>query len=255
MTTDRYLAELEAHGALPRERLALFAAGSLIRGWGNDKSDLDLYVITDAPWAGERVAEDRVWAQPGTVPVQAFYVDRRRWDVEYWLEDQIDQLVAFVSHERFESGACDAAQLSSPELALIQRLDACAVVEGQAWIDRRRAQFVGSAVRSAVAAQHLYQLDLRTEDATGMLAAGDCASAVLAARMALGFAVDALLASAGEFSRQPKWRARRVKDGFEPLFAQYWALETMRGYDEADPGAWVTEVLRFCQQIAEEVQL
>ena len=44
----------------------------------------------------------------------------------------------------------------------------------------------------------------------GQLEAGDVHSAVLSSKFALGWAVEAVLASHGEFHEQEKWRARRM---------------------------------------------
>src|SRR5205085_7176355 len=46
---------LASSGALPAEYEAIFVSGSVIEGWGHANSDLDVYVITDHPVAGERV--------------------------------------------------------------------------------------------------------------------------------------------------------------------------------------------------------
>jgi hypothetical protein len=108
-----------------------------------------------------------------------------------------------------------------------------------------------------VASQALYLLDHYTEDAVGMRANNDMNSAVLAARQALGFAVDALLASHGELETQPKWRARRMREVLpsELSYDEYWDLETMRSYDKDAPERWVDEVLLLCQRIAAAVNL
>lgn len=37
------LGELERRELLPPSYECVYAAGSLVRGWGNDRSDLDLY--------------------------------------------------------------------------------------------------------------------------------------------------------------------------------------------------------------------
>lgn len=248
---------LAENAALPPDRCAIYAAGSLVRGWGNGKSDLDIYLITEVPWQGGVVSLDRIWAPPGVLPVQAFYWDGRRWDVEHWLDSQVDEVLRFLSWERFEAGEAKGATLTDAEIALIHRLGTCEVIEGSDWIKQRHQEFDRSAVKSVLAAQALYRLDLCTEDAIGMLEAGDAMSAVLAARQALGFAVDALMAVNGEFERSPKWRAKRMltatPDGIS--FEDYWSLETMNNYDPRNPDLWINDAMGFCQRIAEMIEL
>lgn len=257
LSPDACLSVLAERGLLPANHDAVYLAGSLIRGWGNVTSDLDVYVVTGHLWQGEATTSAPVSVAPGVIPVQAFYRGDRRWDVEYWLDGQVDELLGVVSWEAFESGRSSGRMLTPTEIAFIQRLGFSQVVVGEDWLRRRRQQFDESAIRTMIAASALDMLDHLTEDAIGMRDNGDCDSAVLAAHLALGFAVDALLASRGEFTEQAKWRARRLRAVAPPElpFDEYWELETMRSYDRQAPDKWVNEVLRLCQRIAEAVQL
>jgi hypothetical protein len=257
MINPDYLNVLKENAALPDDRLAVFVAGSLIRGWGNDRSDLDVYVVTGQPWQGERESEIRVWADPGAVPVRAFYAGNRRWDVEYWLDRQVESLVDYASWDKFETGESKASVLTTAEVSLAHRIGTCEIAEGPGWIERRRAQFGTSAIKNMVAAYLLDRLDSLTEDAVGMAAAGDSVSAVIAARRAYAFAVDAFVASRGEFEMQPKWQARRLlaTGAAELRFDEYWEIETMRNYDPGNPNAWIEDVLRRCQRLADAVEL
>jgi hypothetical protein len=104
----------------------------------------------------------------------------------------------------------------------------------------------------------LARADSFLEDAIGQLGAGDVESAVISAKMAFSHCVDALLESAGEYGfYTPKWRARRMR-AVAPgaiSFEDYWAIETMRGYDPADPGAWVSSVVRTCQRLSMKIEV
>jgi hypothetical protein len=173
------------------------------------------------------------------------------------LESQVDELLDNVSWDAFESERVSPESLTKCEIAFAQRLPFSLVVEGHEWVKARTVDFDASAIKTMLATKALYQLDLLSEDALGMLEAGDLTSAVLAARFALGYAVEALLCSHGEFNEQDKWRARRLRSVAPPEleFEEYWELETMRAFDPAEPGKWVEDVLRVCQRIANEVQL
>jgi hypothetical protein len=254
---QRCLDVLAEQALLPAAYEAVYLAGSLVRGWGNPSSDIDVYVVVPRPWTGQPDGLGTVSVAPGAVPVRGFTADGRRWDVEFWTDEQVDALLELVSWESFEAGRARGDALTLHEVAFMQRLGYARVVRGAGWLARRVDQFDGSAVRAMIGSRALYELDLFTDDAVGMLAAGDVDSAVLAARCAFGHAVEALLASHGEFNEQPKWRARRMRDvaPAELGFADYWAVETMRDLDPAAPEKWVEHVLRVCQQIANEVTL
>src|SRR5512138_2287901 len=90
---DACVKQLFAGGHLAPDPHCVFLAGSLVRGWGNVTSDLDIYVISDGPWTGETVEEATVNLTIGTVPINSFYVGERRWDLEYWQVAQIDELL------------------------------------------------------------------------------------------------------------------------------------------------------------------
>jgi hypothetical protein len=250
--TSYYLAELGRRELLPQSTMALYLAGSLVRGWGNDASDLDIYVILSDQWDGPSGRRLPVPLVPATVPLEITVVDGRRWEITYWLDAQVDQFLARVSIDGYQGGA---GGLEVAEYAFLERLTYARPLLGADWLAQRRSAVESSSLRSMVIAKHLDGLDNQSEDATGMLAVNDLDSAVLAARDAFGFAVDALLACHGELGYGRKWRARRVRSIESAVlpFDDYWSLETMRTFDPEDPGAWVTEVLRRCQEIAIEI--
>ncbi|HET7013243.1 MAG TPA: hypothetical protein VFI65_05005 [Streptosporangiaceae bacterium] len=249
-------ATLAANGALPESWLAIYLAGSLVRGWGNPKSDLDVYVITAEPWPGARVAEE-VSATAGITPVHAFYVDDRRWDVEFWVDRQVDQMLEYAAWDKFESGTSKGSILTPTEIAFANRLSKCQVIDGADWVSYRAKQFEASAMKSIIVAAALDDLDGMVEDAVGMIETGDYVSATISARYAFSTAVDALLASLGDYERQIKWRGRRLLEMRPPElpFEKYWQIETMRDFDPAAPEKWIRSVLQSCQELAQAVSL
>jgi predicted nucleotidyltransferase len=249
-------AALTANEALPDSWLAIYLAGSLVRGWGNPKSDLDVYVITAEPWQGGRVAAE-VSVTAGVVPVNAFYVGDRRWDVEFWADRQVDQLLEYAAWDKFESGASKGSILSATEIAFANRLSRCQVIDGADWVSHRAEQFAASAMKSIIVAEILDSVDGLAEDAVGMAEAGDYVSATIAARYAFEAAVDALLASLGDYERQIKWRGRRLLEmrPAELPFDKYWQIETMRDFDLTAPEKWIHSVLQSSQEVAQAVSL
>ena len=251
------LAELERRGLLPESYKAVYAGGSLVRGWGNARSDLDLYVIVDEPWKSETAQIDAVALHPDSLPVETLDVDGRRWDVEYWLETQVDQVFAKISPERLTGIQPAAQRMLAPEVALLERFSYAAPVAKDEWLEERRRQLETLPLRPMMALRAMQELDLYAEDVVGQLSVGDVESAVLTAKLALHNAVDALLSSHGELGESSKWFARRYRAASpsELPFDEWWALETMRSYDPEQPERWVEEVLTVCQRIASEVSV
>jgi len=257
---DRYrtcLGELDRHGLLPASYEAIYAGGSLVRGWGNDRSDLDIYVVVTEPWRSDEAQVETVALDPDTIAVEVVYVDKRRWDVEYWLESQVDQLFAKVAPDQLDGSLPAGKHMAYAEVAFLQRLAHAAPIDKDAWLDERKRRLDASPLGSVMALRALHMMDIYTEDAVGQLEAGDVYSAVLSSRLAFQYAIEALLASHGEFGESPKWFARRylAADPPELGFDEYWALETMRSYEPDAPERWVEEVLGVCRRISSDVSI
>lgn len=249
---------LRGNNILPESAECVFVTGSIVRGWGNPTSDLDVTVVVTEPWASGTSDDARVALSRDTIQCEEVHVRGRRWDVAYWLDTQFDEMFGKLSWENMDNAVGPWHTLCLTEVSLLEKLPYAVSVRGPEWLARRQEELAGSAHRSVFASHDLHFADGYTEDAVGLLEVGDHEAAVLAARCAFGHAVDGLCASLGEFgSRWPKWRARRVRNAAPAVlpFEQYWAIETLRDLDLADPRKWVEDVLRTCQRISMSVQL
>lgn len=251
-----YRAYLEAAGLLPEDTQSAFCVGSVARGWANPGSDYDIYVVTTAPHRADGLVESSVPLDPDVVPVHVGFADDRRWEIKYWTDNQVGQMLAKVSEERFSSGRV-AVALTAVEEVFLERVLTCLPLTGEEWIARRQADIGASAYHEFVVNRSLSLADAAVEDAVGQLAAVDQHSAVLSARSAVGYTVNALLESCGCYgSGYPKWRARRMQEAAPAAlpFDHYWAMETMAGLDRQDPGQWVRDTISWCKQMAMEVE-
>lgn len=241
---------------IPATELSTFVVGSTARGWAHATSDVDVVVISDEPFVDDRAVTLELPLDPGSLPTVSFHHDGRRWEVKYWLDRQVDQLLGKVTWERLDE-ARTGDRLTEVELLFLSRLRTCATVTGREWVRRQRERLDGSAFRSVLIMQALTKSDDAAEVAIGQLAAGETECAVLSARLAFGFAVDALLAGHGEYEMNVKWRARRLRTVAPALlsFEDYWAVETMRDYRPEQPGRWVEQVVGFCKTVSLEVEM
>lgn len=249
--------ELASRELLPADTLVVFVAGSMARGWDNETSDVDLYVVSATPWTGPTGQSISAPVVPEEVPVEAFRAGGRRWEAKYWVDTQVDQILAKVGWDALEDGRLPPYRLVKDEVLLLERICHGVTVLGPEWTERRRAEVWDSALRAVLVASELDLADSRSEDALGQLAAGDLDSAVLSARLAFGFTVEALLASLGEFGSGEKWRARRMRAAKPDVlpYDLYWEIETMRGLDPEDVGVWVRRVVSECKRITREVDV
>ncbi|WP_240137681.1 hypothetical protein [Streptomyces sp. MUM 178J] len=252
------LEDLRTHGLLPDTYKAVYLSGSRVRGWGNAASNLNIYVITgDEQWQRPTTNPHPIALRPDTLSVEILTVDGCRWDVEYWMDAQVDQVLSKVTWDEYETGQIAGGRLTSYEIDFLERLTYARAITGEEWLTGRVADLRTSAYRASLVARGLNFADVAVEDAVGQMESGDIESAVLSARIAFGFSVDALLASHDEFGGSPKWRARRYRIAAPPevSFDEYWALESMQSLDPAAPGKWVEEVVMFCRKVASEVEI
>jgi hypothetical protein len=249
--------ELERRGLLPDDPLCVLCVGSVPRGWANDMSDVDLCVVTRAPAAGKDLRTMPVPLSPDTVPTTTLHVDGRRWEVKYWVDAQVDQMLAKVSWAHFEADTTTRV-LSVMEELFLERLMTAWAFSGEEWLTARREQLGESAFGAFATTRSLAEADDAVEDALGQLMAGDVDSAVLSARKALGHAVDAAMESNGNYgSRTPKWRARRFHEDppAQITFEEYWELETMRDFDPTAPDKWVHTVMTRSKDLILDVEI
>lgn len=249
---------LDGLGLLPASHLAVMCVGSMARGWANDGSDYDFNVVTTGPWYGPAVRTIPVALRPGSVPAAVEHVAGRRWEIKYWLDIQVDQMLAKVSWERFEERTATADALTGTEELFLERLITCLTLSGTSWVRNRRLELGTTAFGAFMTARSLADADASIEDALGQLAADDIDSAVLSTRKAFGHVVDALLESHGTYgSRIPKWRARRFHEvrPQQLSYEEYWAVETMRDLTPSRPGDWVIRTVQLCRDLSIDVEI
>lgn len=249
-------AELKEMGLLPDDELATMIVGSTARGWAYSTSDLDVVVISRTLVADKRLSSLTVPLSPELVPVAAFDAMNMAWEVKFWIDGQIDQLLAKVSWTAFEQDNKAGAQLIDQEEYLLARLPTCLVLSGQDWVDKRRAEVAESAFKTMQIAFALGESDKYCASALGQLSAGDAEGAVLSAKIAFTRAVEALLNASGEYLAPPKWQARRFRAANTALmsFDEYWSIETMRSYDPAAPHEWVEHVVSRCKDLSMDIE-
>jgi hypothetical protein len=250
---DTALADLGANGLLPAAVRAVFITGSVTRGWANPASDVDVYVVSaDDTWTGTGALH--VPLRPDVVPTATTVLGGRRWELKYWLDDQIRQVLDKMSWSSIGSRPV-ADLLGKTEVGLLARICTCVPITGADWVARVRGEIQASPFQAVLVAESATAARFAMEDAAGQAAAADLESAVLSARLAFGHAVDALLLQRGELDRSPKWRARRMRGVAPPelSFTAYWEVESMTGLDPAAPRDWVGDVLRRSAELLDHV--
>lgn len=234
------LDQIRAALPLPDATACVFVSGSIVLGWAHAASDLDIYAV-----AGEHppaTPSERKQASSGTpVPLHSAWVDGQRWDLEVWDPAQVDHAV---------SGAVATAELTDDEWELVIRIWIGRAVSGPEWLDERQAVLRDGGLTTTLARRHLHKAGQYLDAAEGLLDSEDLPAATLAVQQALGLLADGLGALAGALAASPKWRRRKAEtaraSGFD--VETWWALVTMRRYDDEHPRGWVDEAVGWTRR-------
>jgi predicted nucleotidyltransferase len=241
------LGSLAEHDLLPAACLSVFVVGSLSRGWGHARSDIDLVVVTPQGRHSPTSSVQSVGFPTSLIGVEALTIDGRRCEIKYWQPEQVAECMEKASWDAFERGEAEK-EFNTSQYAFLERMCHAAVIHGADWFEVQRAAVLDSALNSIIAGDRLSRADSALEDMEGFIEIGDSLSAVMPARIAFGYAVDALNATHGEAGLERKWRPKRVGLLNHPSLPldRYWDIELGVNLDRHDPRSWLDEVAWTC---------
>jgi len=81
-------------------------------------------VVSTDPMADERILHAPVPLDPKTLGVHAFAQGGRRWEIKYWLDAQVSQLLDKVSWDQFDAERMTGLRLTTVEELFLGRLGA-----------------------------------------------------------------------------------------------------------------------------------
>ncbi|MGW4789933.1 hypothetical protein [Streptomyces sp. NPDC004230] len=213
----------------------IFVSGSLVEGWGNEKSDVDLFVITDEPLVPDTASlyllEDRISASAPVIWAAIGELGPFRADIEIWTTRQVDELIGHF--ERPSGGHFQGwnGTLGHTERDFFYRLLTGRPMSGADWWEAKCAALRSSDYQLWLAEDIKVDGENGLEDVVGMLGGGDDASAALAVKAVLQQALLAILAIHGDISPGRKWLPQRVLRQRPPeiTWDTAWEALSMRG--------------------------
>jgi hypothetical protein len=238
--------------SFPTERIAqeiitapedvVFYSGSLVEGFGNERSDLDLFLVRDE---GEATPDPRLVLS--TVGFEGSYVD-------YEVYNQAN--MARISGAINGTDVSDFRAVWETSLDRLDLYYRTAIAEpayNPEGLRRLQADF-----RHDVAARLLQvwaglRSVIKLQEACESLDAGYAPQSLIAAGWAAAYACDSYLASEGEAYPNLKWRYEKIARRFgreSVLYRRLWALKS--------PGtrgarAYLDDVTAFCSEIGMDV--
>lgn len=226
----------------------VFAGGSLVEGFGNATSDIDLIVVVPS-LEGLLI--------PDAIPVDDLFVlisryNGRRVDIEIVGKPTFSETaVALAAHD-----ADRARRISIPRefLTTLNSLRIGIPLQNADGFRALRDSFPWRSLQRTIADYADTEYQATSEDAIGAIRAGDAGTAMLSSRSALQFAVDAYIAASGHTNTRRKWRVRKLDAlGETEVKGRYLDLELDRSGEDADLLARSRERIKYAQSLLLEV--
>lgn len=242
--------------ALPAENSVSYFSGSIVAGYGNAWSDIDVYVVGDRRPIGAHLTAER------ETTISIHYEFDRRIDFEFWDRLAVNRLARRLSEIQIGNALADD-YFSRNEEAFIHRLRiGVTTKEQQAPLDELREQFTFELFRRYLVQKCLRNVDHLVEDVCGMVESGDFKVSILTARTMVGVAIDTYCHFLGNTDPSSKWRLHHLRLASSPdveaLEVKYFDLEipgmSLRDASPADAKLYTDACLRFVNDIATMVQ-
>ncbi|MER6214092.1 nucleotidyltransferase domain-containing protein [Streptomyces sp. NPDC001674] len=202
-----------------------YVCGSLVEGFGNSQSDLDVFVLTDGP---SRRREDEGTSATFTgdeYRIDIDFADEVRVDTECWDIAQVRDVARRINNCSVGDWTAPA-HLESQWFQLAHGIRIGWAVREESVFEELRTSFDWGHVSHLLYCRYMLSYTGASEDTVGAISAGDAGTAMLNSRQALGFATDALLAAAGSTNIKPKWRFAKLRQlGMTEEFERYFAAE------------------------------
>ena len=234
--------------SIPVERVAqqiittpedvVFVSGSIVEGFGNENSDLDLFLVRVG---GEVTPDPRLVL--ATVGLGETYIDYEVYN---------EANMAAVAGQVNETDVTDFRAVWSLPLSRIDLYYRTAIAEcayNPDGLVRLQRSFSRDTLAECLAAWTGLNGAHALKQAQSLLAIGDGRHAYVAAQNACGYAVDSCMAREGEAYPNLKWRFEKVRRRFgieSELYERAWSLKALG--DRGIP-AYIEAVEAFCRDL------
>jgi predicted nucleotidyltransferase len=237
------------------EKLFAFISGSLVEGFGNGNSDLDVFVIVadGLPRPALNALATRFEADDYAIDID--FQDDLRTDTEIWEISKLMDAGKSISGCGLEDWAT-AAILDEKIIDLAHRIRIGVAVAGDDEFAAAQSAFDWERFHRVLCHRFLHDYNAQAEDAIGAIRADDFGSALIMSRIALGSGVDAMLASRGVTNPKAKWRYRKLLAlDDRSLLERYLAAELEPDDEPSGILSRARDRVRLATELAEAAQL
>jgi hypothetical protein len=230
-----------------------YVSGSLLDGFGNRGSDVDVFVITD-----EKPRSPTVYADEFSITVD--FAASRRIDYEYWSPRRVEALAE--KQRSIDLSGDFSPVLQFAERSFIHRIKIGAPILNPPVFERLRGGFDFARFQQYLVRDSIKQLDNALDDLCGLLEDEEWDVALFRARDVLGFAVDVWTAHRGITNPSPKWRLKKLRalppeEASQRVLDHYLQLQLRDASILVENGGacrrYLEECIGFADRITDEV--
>jgi predicted nucleotidyltransferase len=192
---------LELEAASEDSNQVIYLSGSIVEGFANSSSDIDIFVISDRSPVGGSIIRKKHFA------ISIYYIEAQRIDFEYWAPKHIMDI---ANRLRLTDVGREfvAEKLDLVEELFIHRLSIAVPLCNAEGLASWQSRFDFDKFRAYMVQQSIHRIDGALEDLSGMLDDADLETALFRARHVVELTVDAYCHHAGNTNGLPKWRSR-----------------------------------------------
>ncbi|MFF2019515.1 hypothetical protein [Paenibacillus sp. NPDC058177] len=233
----------------------IYMAGSLCEGFGNEKSDIDVYVLTNRQFIDDIEAglnSNDVFSINDTNLAHNFIIENQRFDVEFWelekVMEGIGQFNAIDFHSerhmgKINDGIFDMLHRMKYAIPVYNKEDFESIFQK---LDQRKFKYYQAIKKTE-------QYDSWLEDLEGAYRSYDYGTMFFLSRHLIDNAVVAFLAINGETNPNIKWLYRKLARFSEStknnIIEQRYIYLQNRNYQPDQIDQQIRETLDFTQKI------
>ena len=193
------------------EQSLVYLAGSIVEGFGNRTSDIDVYVICDDYKETLKNGFDREFCiEREDFLIRNVIEDGTRYDFEYYTWDKFESIIDKINNLNFRTDK-HLAKLSDNDIDFLHRLK-----HGKAIVNIERFNGIKENINFHNLSKYLVfvyveKYDGFLEDLEGALASKDYGTSYILTRLLIEHSILAYLAAYGETNPSRKWLYRKLK--------------------------------------------
>lgn len=246
------------------ESAIVYLAGSLLEGFGNATSDIDVYVLCEEEdisiLQNKKSKMDGAFYFTDDCITRNIRINGSRYDIEYWSHSKLTNMIMKLNKLDFTTTDY-ITRLSKEEFDVLHRIKYAKGIHNTQEFDRiyNSINFDNLNYYKIIIQSELYAGVV--EDVQGAYLSKDFGSAFFMVRNLINIVMTGYLAGKGETNPADKWLYRKLQryrerignNGDDNLMEEYVRLQT-RDYSLESIDSYIKEVLGYCQKLNKESQ-